>query len=121
MPGSGFQSETLEAARPVETDRKNGAVSVLFGHVIATKTNDAVATDASMGIPEDWESTSPEPSRLGHHEEGRNIVLHSVAVLPGFQGRSIGRVLMMSYIQHINGAGIADKLSLIAHDVSLQP
>ncbi|PBP21066.1 polyamine acetyltransferase [Diplocarpon rosae] len=116
VPGSGFRSETLEAARPVETSRRNGAVSVLLGHVISTKTNDTVATDDSMGVPEDWESSPQKPSRLGHQEAGRNIVLHSVAVLPGFQGRAIGRVLMMSYMQHMNGAGIADKLLLIAHD-----
>ncbi|CAL3965210.1 unnamed protein product [Diplocarpon coronariae] len=116
VPGSGFKSETFEAARPVETSRRNGAVSVLLGHVISTKTNDTVATDASMGVPEEWESPSQKPSRLGHQEAGRNIVLHSVAVLPGFQGRAIGRVLMMSYMQHMNGAGIANKLLLIAHD-----
>lgn len=91
---------------------------MLLGHVISTKTNDAVATDNSMGVPEDWETTSPKSSKLGHSEDGRTIVLHSVAVLPGFQGRGIGRVLMMSYMQHMNGAGIADKLALIAHDVS---
>ncbi|KAK0121379.1 hypothetical protein ONS96_011552 [Cadophora gregata f. sp. sojae] len=116
VPGSGFEIETLAAGKPVETSRRNGAVSVLLGHVISTKTNDAVATDQSMGVPEDWESASPKPSKVGHQEDGRTIVLHSVAVLPGFQGRGIGRVLMMSYMQHMNGAGIADKLSLIAHD-----
>ncbi|CZT43780.1 probable polyamine acetyltransferase [Rhynchosporium secalis] len=116
VPKSGFQIETIATGKPVESSRKNGAISVLLGHVVSTKTNDAVATDDSMGIPEDWDSTSPKPSRLGHQEDGRNIVMHSVAVLPGFQGRGIGRVLMMSYMQHMNGAGIADRLSLIAHD-----
>lgn len=116
VPGSGFEIETLATGKPVETSRRNGAVSVLLGHVISTKTNDAVATDDSMGVPEDWESASPKSSKLGHSEDGRTIVLHSVAVLPGFQGRGIGRVLMMSYMQHMNGAGIADKLALIAHD-----
>ncbi|EKD19736.1 uncharacterized protein L3040_001917 [Drepanopeziza brunnea f. sp. 'multigermtubi'] len=116
IPNDDFKAETLQAAKPVETGRGNGAVTVLLGHVVSTKTTDAVATDASMSVPEDWEDPSPKPSRLGHKEAGRNIVLHSVAVLPGFQGRSIGKTLMMSYIQHINSAGIADKLSLIAHD-----
>jgi GNAT superfamily N-acetyltransferase len=55
---------------------------------------------------------------IGHQEAGRTIVLHSVAVLPQFQGRGLGRVLMLAYVQQMNGAGIADRLALIAHDVS---
>ena len=91
---------------------------MLIGHVVATKTNDETATDASMGVPEDWKSPQPKPSTLGHQEEGRTIVLHSVAILPSFQGRGFGRVLMMAYRQQMNGAGIADRLVLLAHDVS---
>jgi len=43
-----------------------------------------------------------------------------VAILPAFQGRGLGRVLMMAYMQQMNGAGIADRLALIAHDVRLK-
>lgn len=118
-PDSSFQAETLTAARPVETDRKNGAVSVLLGHVIAAKTNDLTATDDSMSVPEDWNSSQPTPTQRGHQEAGRTIVLHSVAILPEFQGRGLGRILMMAYVQNMNGAGIADRLALIAHDVGL--
>jgi len=118
VPGSGTEAEaeTLATGQPVESSRKNGAINVLLGHVIATKTNDAVATDNSMGVPNDWESSAQKPSKLGHQEAGRTIVLHSVAVLPSYQRRGIGRILMMSYMQHMNGAGIADRLALIAHD-----
>ncbi|KAE8447804.1 hypothetical protein EG329_010198 [Mollisiaceae sp. DMI_Dod_QoI] len=116
VPNSGFQAETLAAAKPVETDRKNGAVSVLLGHVVAAKTDDATATDDSMSVPEGWDSPHPAPTKRGHQEAGRTIVLHSVAILPGFQGRGLGRVLMMAYIQNMNGAGIADRLALISHD-----
>jgi GNAT superfamily N-acetyltransferase len=72
-----------------------------------------------MSVPEDWDAERPLPSRLGHQEDGRTIVLHSVAVLPAFQGQGLGKVLMMAYMQQMNGAGIADRLALIAHDVSL--
>jgi len=72
-----------------------------------------------MDFPKDWTSEKPETSNLGHQEAGRTIVLHSVAVLPQFQGRGIGRILMMAYMQQMNGAGIADRLALIAHEVSL--
>ncbi|TVY57517.1 Polyamine N-acetyltransferase [Lachnellula suecica] len=115
-PASGFKAETLATGKPIETSRKNGAVSVLLGHVVAAKTNDALATDVSMDYPKDWESKSPQPSAVGHHEAGRTIVLHSVAVLPGFQGRGIGQTLAKAYVQQMAGAGIADRLALIAHD-----
>jgi GNAT superfamily N-acetyltransferase len=119
VPDSGIKAETLATGKPVETSRKNGAISVLLGHVVATKTTSPLVTDESMGFPSDWDSESPSPSKLGHQEGGRTIVLHSVAILPQFQGRGLGRVLMMAYMQQMNGAGIADRLALIAHDVSI--
>lgn len=115
-PSSGFNAETLAAGRHVETGRKNGAISVLLGHVVAAKTNGPLASDESMGVPKDWDSANPQPSPLGHQEIGRTIVLHSIAVLPQFQGRGLGQVLTKSYIQNMTGAGIADRLALIAHD-----
>ena len=91
---------------------------MLIGHVVAAKTYDLTATDKSMDYPRDWESSDAKKTDVGHQEAGRTIVLHSVAILPQFQGRGLGRVLMQSYIQQMNGAGIADRLALIAHDVS---
>jgi GNAT superfamily N-acetyltransferase len=116
--GAGSDVETFATGRPVETSRKNGAISVLIGHVIAAKTNDTTASDDSMGVPGDWKDPHPQPTSVGHQEAGRTIALHSVAILPAFQGRGLGRVLMMAYRQQMNGAGIADRLVLIAHDVS---
>jgi len=78
----------------------------------------SAVTDESMDYPKDWNSDHPAHSDVGHQEAGRTIVLHSVAILPQFQGRGIGRVLVMAYMQQMNGAGIADRLALIAHDVS---
>ena len=108
----------MATGRLVETSRKDGAVSVLLGHIVAAKTTSSVVTDDSMDFPRDWDSPQPVPSNLGHQEGGRTIVLHSVAVLPQFQGQGLGRVLMRAYMQQMNGAGIADRLALIAHDVS---
>lgn len=118
VPGSGGEIESLGVGRPVETGREDGGISVLLGHVISTKTSTPVVTDASMDYPRDWESGHSAPSEVGHHEDGRTIVLHSVAVAPQVQGRGLGRVLVLAYMQHMNGAGIADRLVLIAHDVS---
>ncbi|KAA8573947.1 hypothetical protein MFRU_001g01960 [Monilinia fructicola] len=115
MPGSDPEIETLSTGRPVETSRKNGAISVLIGHVVAAKTHDLTASDASMGVPDGWEATKPPRTSLGHQEDGRTIVIHSVAILPAFQGRGLGRILMTAYMQQMNGAGIADRLALIAH------
>jgi ribosomal protein S18 acetylase RimI-like enzyme len=72
-----------------------------------------------MSFPQDWQSKSPQPSKLGHMGEGRTIAMHSVAVLPAFQGRGLGRILMMCYMQNMNGSGIADRLVLITHHVSV--
>lgn len=119
VPGSGGDTEEyVGVSRPIETGRENGAVSVLLGHVVATKTDSALTTDASMDYPRDWNAEHPSPSEVGHQEDGRTIVLHSVAMAPQLQGRGLGRVLMLAYMQHMNGAGIADRLVLIAHDVS---
>lgn len=72
-----------------------------------------------MELPKDWDSPNATKTDAGHQEAGRTIVLHSVAILPEFQGKGLGRVLVQAYIQQMNGAGIADRLALIAHDVSL--
>jgi len=120
LPGSNIKAETLATGRPVETSRRNGAVSVLLGHVIAAKTDSPLVDDDSMDYPQDWQSEHPKPSKLGHIEAGRTIALHSVAILPAFQKRGLGRILMMCYMQTMNGAGIADRLSLISHDHKLQ-
>ncbi|TVY35229.1 Polyamine N-acetyltransferase [Lachnellula subtilissima] len=119
-PKTDFKAETLATGKPIETSRKNGAISVLLGHVVAVKTNDPLATDGSMDYPKDWDSAHPQPSTVGHQEAGRTIVIHSVAILPGFQERGLGQTLTKAYVQQMSGAGIADKLALIAHDHKTQ-
>jgi GNAT superfamily N-acetyltransferase len=71
-----------------------------------------------MNYPRDWETASTVGNKAGHQEDGRTICVHSLAVLPEYQGTGIGRTIMMAYMQQMNGAGIADRLALIAHDVS---
>lgn len=121
VPGSQqpFTSSTLSSASPIETSRSNGAVSVLLGHVVATKTTTPVATDESMDYPKDWKNPHMAKSEVGHMEMGRTIVLHSVAIAPEFQERGLGGVLMKAYVSSMAGSGVADRLVLISHDVSI--
>lgn len=58
---------------------------------------------------------APLDSR-GHQENGRTIAVHSLAVLPAFRNRGLGKIIMKSYQQRIESSGIADRLSLVAHD-----
>ena len=69
-----------------------------------------------MDYPPDWETCSTIHSNLGHQEQGRTIVVHSLAVLPEFQKRGFGKIVLNSYLQRMESAGIADRVSLIAHD-----
>ena len=93
-------------------------MGVLLAHIIATQSFDAVVTDAAMDYPPDWDSAHPTPATVGHRDGGRTICIHSLGVLPSFQSRGLGRILMTAYMQQISGAGIADRIALIAHEVS---
>lgn len=110
--------DTFDTSELVETDRKNGARHCLVAHIVATKSTSDVVTDEAMDYPKDWNSESRSHSTLGHREEGRTICLHSLAVLPDFQGMKVGSTLLKGYCQRIQESGIADRIALIAHDVS---
>jgi len=114
-PDSNVPAETLKTARLVESDREIGDIGVLLAHIIATRSNSPVVTDVDMDYPRDWTPNSASSS-VGHQEGGRTICLHSFGVLPKYQKRGIGRILLMAYLQQMNGAGIADRVALIAHD-----
>ncbi|KAF7845871.1 hypothetical protein BT93_L0231 [Corymbia citriodora subsp. variegata] len=93
---------------------------VLLAHCVVTKTTNSTIMDADMALPPDWEESgtlahSPDPS-LGHKEEGRTVCIHSLAVLPAYQGRGLGTMLMKAYIQRIEQSGAADRIALLAHD-----
>lgn len=110
--------DTLDTSELVESGREDGARQCLVAHIVATKSKSDVVTDEAMDYPRDWNSENPSISKLGHQEEGRTICLHSLAVLPDFQGMNIGSTLLKGYCQQIQDSGIADRIALIAHEVS---
>jgi GNAT superfamily N-acetyltransferase len=116
-PDSNIPAETLLTSRKVETSREDGAVGVLLAHIVATMSNDEVVTDEAMDYPRGGDSPYQTASKVGHQEDGRTICLHSLGVLPRYQGLGLGRTIMTAYMQQMNGAGIADRIALIAHDV----
>ncbi len=113
----GWVMETLESARPVETDRPDGAVSVLLAHIISTRSCSDVVTDSDMGVPADWRSRGGRSANVGHQETGRTIALHSLAVSPKLQQCGVGKMIVKAYLQQMNNSGLADRVSLICQDV----
>ncbi|KAK0714641.1 acyl-CoA N-acyltransferase [Lasiosphaeris hirsuta] len=112
----GWHLETLASAKPVETDRADGAVSVLLAHIVSTKCRDTVVTDSDMGLPEDWRTRSGRSADVGHQETGRTIALHSLAVAPKLQGCGVGKMIVKAYLQQMNNSGLADRVALICQD-----
>ena len=70
-------------------------------------------TDAD---PAHVEWSTPEPGaspRPGHKEEGRTICLHSLAVLPSFQGQGLGGSILRAYVDRMEAAGAGDRIALL--------
>lgn len=105
---------TYKTARPTNSASPTKK-AVLIAHVVATKCESKTVTDSSMDCPPDWQSSASSSDTRGHQEQGRTIAVHSVAVLPKYQGRHLGRTTLKSYIQRMETAGIADRISLLAH------
>lgn len=122
VPGRGkrCEIETLASAKPVETDRVNGAVSVLLGHIIATRSSSDLIVDGDVEVPSDWRTagTRSSTSGVGHQESGATVAIHSLAVAPHVQGCGIGQLLMKSYLQQINNSGIATRVVLVCQGVN---
>lgn len=93
---------------------------MLLGHVIATKCESHSVTDASVDYPREWQSPVAPLDLRGHQEHGRTIAVHSLAVLPMFRNRGLGKIIMKSFKQRIESSGIADRMSLVAHDHLIQ-
>ncbi|WPG99395.1 Hypothetical protein R9X50_00220900 [Acrodontium crateriforme] len=117
---------TAATSAPVYTGAPKRKAALL-GHIVATKSTNKTVTDADMALPpteiETGTSTnahSPtstnDNSKLGHQETGRTICIHSLAVLPEFQSRGLGRTLMKAYLQRMEGQGVADRAALITHE-----
>ena len=105
---------TYETARPTSSASPTKK-AVLIAHLVATKCDAKTFTASSMECPPNWQSSPSPVDTLGHQEQGRTIAVHSVAVLPKFQGRHLGRTTLKSYVQRMETAGIADRISLLAH------
>lgn len=70
-----------------------------------------------MDVPPSWKTDPSSTSSIhGHREDGRTIAIHSLSVLPAFQGRGLGKTIMKSYQQRMETSGIADRIALLAHD-----
>lgn len=102
---------TTQTALPVET-RDPDRRAVLLGHIVATKTRGQSVTDDDMALPD---PANPDP-KLGHKQDGRTVCIHSLAVLPHFQGKGFGTLLMTAYLDRLRSSGVADSVAIIAHD-----
>ncbi|KAF4552870.1 Acetyltransferase (GNAT)-like protein 2 [Elsinoe fawcettii] len=131
-PGSATTASTAVPVYSGTPERK----SVLLGHIIATKTTNPTVKDEDMALPPGWRAEHKRgmdsPSTVtpagtprigaddepvpGHKEDGRTLCIHSLAILPEFQGRGLGKLLLRSYIQRMEGSGVADRIAIIAHD-----
>ena len=59
-----------------------------------------------------FHSHAPAP---GHNDFGRTLAIHSVCVAPPFQKQGHGRTLLKSFVQRMEGSGVADRAALLAH------
>lgn len=75
-------------------------------------------------MPENWRSLPPteaytlaDGTVIGNDPAGKTIAIHSVVVVPEFQGRGLGRELVAAYVQYLRGLGMGfERVVLIAHD-----
>ncbi|KAI1107017.1 acyl-CoA N-acyltransferase [Jackrogersella minutella] len=111
-----FEISTLAPAHPVETGRDDGAKSVLIAHIVATKSDTKVVTDANMEYPRDFRTKKHNDTDVGHQETGRTVCVHSLAVHPKLHGCHLGKLIMMSYLQQLKNSGVADYCALICQD-----
>jgi len=113
----GWSIDTLPHAKLVETDRADGAVSVLLAHIVSTRCRGDTVTDADMDYPKDWAARGGRSADVGNQEDGRSVAVHSLAVLPQVHGCGIGKTILKSYLQYMHSSGIAEKVTLICQDV----
>ncbi|KAJ5604801.1 hypothetical protein N7510_009955 [Penicillium lagena] len=115
-------TRTPELALGLFIQTSNGSPR-LIGHVIANRSSASAIQDTSMEAPKNWQSLSPDRPVvvdghvIGNDPRGKNIAIHSVAVIPEFQGKGTGKALVQAYVEYIRNAGIpAQRIMLIAHD-----
>ncbi|KAH7031326.1 uncharacterized protein B0I36DRAFT_363034 [Microdochium trichocladiopsis] len=113
---NGFDIETLRTAKPVETGRPDGSLSVLVAHIVSTKCIGDLVTDESMDYPKDFRTNKTGSGPTGHQPQGHTVALHSLAVHPKLHGCGLGKLIVKAYLQQIKGALLADRVSLICQD-----
>ena len=114
----GLGIPTLATARPVETDRADGAVSVLLAHIVSTRCRGSVIADADMAFPKDWRNRSGRAAQgVGHQEGGKTVGIHSLAVLPRLHRCGIGQMLVKAYLDQMRNSGLVERVALICQDV----
>ncbi|TKA68092.1 hypothetical protein B0A49_04041 [Cryomyces minteri] len=110
-----MSAETAAVAHPAYSgspERKR----VLLAHLVCTKSTHTTVRDQDMDYPKDWRAEPSAKPYLGHKESGRTVCVHSLAVLPGYQGRGYGSALMKSFVQRIETSGVADRIALLTYD-----
>jgi GNAT superfamily N-acetyltransferase len=71
--------------------------------------------DDDMALPPHWNDPNvPKDPKLGHKSAGRTAMMHSLAVLPAYQGKGVGSTLLKNYIQLLEGSANYDRLAIIA-------
>lgn len=113
--GPASAEPTFSPARPPDSFNP-GKRGVLIGHVIATQSSETQVTDESMEFPPDWQSNTSTVETRGHRDGGRTIAVHSVAILPAYQNRGLGKTIVRSHTQRMETSGIGDRIALLAHD-----
>jgi ribosomal protein S18 acetylase RimI-like enzyme len=109
----------MSVSKVVESGREDGARHVLCAHIISTMGRGPVVADEDMDYPRNWrDPDGSKDTKVGHQEGGRTVCIHSLAVSPKLQGRGLGKLAMMSYLQIMNDSGTADRVALIAQEVS---
>ncbi|TGJ79099.1 hypothetical protein E0Z10_g9662 [Xylaria hypoxylon] len=111
-----WEIDTLHTAHTVETGRDDAAVSVLLAHIVATRSNDGVVTDAAMSYPHGNNTARSDGLKTGHQETGRTVCLHSLAVHPKLQGVGMGKLIVKAYMQQIKNSKLADRVALICRE-----
>lgn len=87
---------------------------MLLGQMICTKTSNSVVNDEDCMLPASAGLTTEVTThRRGHNEAGRTLAVQSFAVLPHFQGKGVGRVLMKAYLQRMSESDIADRVAVL--------
>lgn len=109
------QSAYCRCSKPVESacpERKG----VLLAHAVSTRTDNKIVREDDMAIPRDWMEGPHAEAHLDQKKYGRTLALHSLAVLPEYQSRGLGEMLMKAYIERIRTSGVADRIAMLTYD-----